>query len=92
VVANFGVKYINNNNIKHLITSLENWTGDQYCSIALDWDYVNRTVDIYMPGYIKKKIQEYGHLFPNRTQRCPYSPEPKKFGFKAQAPLPHKGY
>jgi hypothetical protein len=41
-----------------------------------------------MPGYIKKKIQEYGHLVPNRMQKCPYSPESKKFGSNAQAPLP----
>ena len=25
---------------------------------------------------------------PTRLQRCPYSPEPKQFGSKAQAPLP----
>jgi hypothetical protein len=41
-----------------------------------------------MPGYIKKKIQEYGHLVPNRTQKNPYLPKPKKFGSKVQAPLP----
>ena len=41
-----------------------------------------------MPGYIKKKMQEYGHVIPNRLQMCPYSPEPIKFGSKAQAPLP----
>ncbi len=41
-----------------------------------------------MPGYIKKKIQEYGHLVPGRTQKCPYSLEPKKCGSDAQAPLP----
>ena len=41
-----------------------------------------------MPGYIKKKMQEYDHVVPTRLQRCPYSPEPKQFGSKAQAPLP----
>ena len=41
-----------------------------------------------MPGYIKKKLQEYGHIMPKRLQTCPYSPEPKQFGTKAQAPLP----
>ena len=40
-----------------------------------------------MPGYIEKKMQEYGHVIPNRLQMCPYSPEPKKFGSEAQAPL-----
>ena len=41
-----------------------------------------------MPGYIKKKLQEYKHTMPTRVHRCPYSPEPKKFGSEAQAPLP----
>ncbi len=40
-----------------------------------------------MPGYIKKKLQEYKHLLPGRIQYCPYSPKPKKFGSDAQAPL-----
>ncbi len=41
-----------------------------------------------MLGYIKKKLQEYGHIMPKRLQTCPYSPEPKQFGTEAQAPLP----
>jgi hypothetical protein len=95
VVDDFGVKYINDNDAKHLIASLkttykltEDWTGDLYCGIALDWDYLNRTVDISMRGYTKKKKQEYGHLVPGWTQKCPYLPEPKKAGSDAQAPFP----
>ena len=40
-----------------------------------------------MPVYIKKKIQEYNHTISTILQMCPYSPEPKKIGPKAQAPL-----
>jgi hypothetical protein len=40
-----------------------------------------------MPGYIKKKLQEYQHSFPGRIQNCPYSPEPKRFGVDVQAPI-----
>ena len=36
----------------------------------------------------KKKLHKYGHVCPNRIQTCPYSPEPKTYGAKAQAPLP----
>jgi hypothetical protein len=71
-----------------MYTLTEDWTGDLYCGIALDWDYINGTVDISMPGYIKKKIQEYGHLVPSQRQKCPYLPEPKRFGSNAQACLP----
>ena len=40
-----------------------------------------------MPGYIKKKLQEYNHLLPGQMQACPYTPAPKKFGANAQTPL-----
>jgi hypothetical protein len=33
-----------------------------------------------MPGYIKKKFQEYEHVAGNKRQTCLYSPKPKKFG------------
>jgi hypothetical protein len=42
-----------------------------------------------MPGYIKMKLQEYKHIMPKKLQTCLYSPEPKKFGTEAQAPLPN---
>ena len=41
-----------------------------------------------MPGYIKKKLQEYGHHFPEYVQNGPYSPEPTKYGATAHKPLP----
>jgi hypothetical protein len=95
VVDDFGVKYVTQDDVDHLIASIkstytltEDWTGNLYCGISLDWDYVNRTVDISMPGYIKKKLQEYEHVMPKKLQTCPYSPEPKRFGTEAQAPLP----
>ena len=95
VVDDFGVKYVNKDDADHLIASLKNtytltedWTGNLYCGIALDWDYINRTVDISMPGYIKKKLQEYKHVTASRRQTTPYIPAPKQFGSKAQRPLP----
>ncbi len=95
VVDNFGVKYICQKDVQHLIVSIktdctitEDWTGNLYCSIQLDWDYKKRMVDISMPGYVKKKLQEYKHVMKFRIQTCPYQPEPKIFGNGAQAPLP----
>ncbi len=96
VVDDFGVKFVNKADVDHLISGIkktytltEDWTGNLYCGITLEWDYVGRTVDILMPGYIKMKLQEYKHIMPKKIQTCPYSPEPKKFGTEAQAPLPH---
>jgi hypothetical protein len=95
VVDDFGVKYVNKDDMDHLIASIKrdytltkDWMGNLYCGIQLDWDYAEWTVDISMPGHIKKNLQEYGHIMPKKIQGCPYSPEPKKFGTEAQASLP----
>ena len=95
VVDDFGVKYVGKEHADHLIASIkkkyeltEDWTGDLYCGIKLKWDYDNRTVDLSMPGYIKKVLLKYKHRMPKSPQHCPYSPSPKLYGSKAQAPLP----
>jgi hypothetical protein len=95
VVDDFGVKYVNKEDVNHLVarikstyTLTKDWTGNLYCGINLDWDYDNRTVDILMPGYIKKKLQEYNHVRSKKIQTCPYTPAPKQFGSEAQCPLP----
>ena len=41
-----------------------------------------------MPGYVRKQLLKYKHVTSSRPQHCPYSPEPKKYGSEAQAPLP----
>ena len=95
VVDDFGVKYVNKDDVDHLVASIkksykltEDWTGNLYCGIKLEWDYIGRTVDISMPGYIAKKLQEYNHIKSKAIQNCPYTPAPKQFGSEAQRPLP----
>jgi hypothetical protein len=95
VVDNFGVKYVGHEHADHLIQCIketyeltEDWTGDLYCGIKLDWDYNARTLNILMPGYITKLLQNYKHRIPPKPQHCPYSPSPKQYGAKAQALIP----
>jgi hypothetical protein len=68
VVDNFGVKYVCKEDVQHLITSIKmdytitkDWMGNLYCGIQLDWDYKKRTVDISMPGYVKKIAGVWAH-------------------------------
>ncbi len=63
VVNDVGVMFVNKDNVDHLISSIKtmytltkDWTGNVYCGIMLEWDYIGRTVDTSMPGYIKKEI------------------------------------
>ena len=95
MVDDFGVKYKNKDDVDHLVASIkttytltEHWSGDLYCGIELAWDYVNRTVDISMPGYIKKKLSEYVHIQFKCTQTCPYLAGTKAIWTEAQAPFP----
>ena len=95
VVDDFGVKYVGREHVDHLIKCIkekyeltEDWSGDLYCGIKLHWDYIVRTVDISMPGYIKKLLQKYKHKIPTKPQHCPYTPAPKQYGAEPQAPLP----
>jgi hypothetical protein len=64
VVDDFGVKFVIKDNVDHLMPCIsttykltEDWTGNLYCGITLEWDYVACTVNISMPGYIKKNCK-----------------------------------
>ncbi len=75
VVNNFGVKYINKNDMEHLISVLQqdyevdtDWDGTRYLGLTLDWDYKYRKVHLSMPGYIEKAAIRFGHEPPNKPQ------------------------
>jgi hypothetical protein len=74
--------------IKEKYELTEDWMGDLYCGIKLLWDYNVPTLDISMPGYIKKLLHKYKHKMPKNPQHCLYTPAPKQYGAEAQAPLP----
>jgi hypothetical protein len=95
VIDDFSVKYVGKEHVDHLIWCIKqkykltkDWTGDLYCRIKLNWDYNARTLDILMPGYIKKLLQKYKHCMSAKPQHCPYAPAPKQYIAKTQAPLP----
>ncbi len=95
VADNVGVEYVGKEHVNTLIWCIkpkyeltEDWTGNLYCRIKLNWDYDSQTVDLLMPSYIKKDLQKYKHRMPPKLQHCPYAPAPKQYGSKAQAPLP----
>jgi hypothetical protein len=94
VVDDFGKKYVGKKHVDHLIKCLkekykltEDWDGDLYSGISLKWDYGAQTLNISMPGYIKKQLLKYEHIM-RQVQHCPYAPEPKRYGINAQPPLP----
>jgi hypothetical protein len=89
------LEYVGQEHVDHLIKCIKekyeltkDWSGNLYCRIKLLWDYHRCTLDISMPGYIKKLLQKYKHQMPKKLQHCPYTPAPKQYGAAAQTQLP----
>ncbi len=74
--------------IKQTYKLTKDWMGNLYCRIKLNWDCNACTLNISMPGYIKKLLLRCKHCMPSKLQHCPYTPAPKQYGAEAQAPLP----
>ena len=108
VVDDFGVKYVGKKHAQHLIKALkcdhkvpgdgyeveEDWEGDLFCGISLDWHYgivdpadiIGRYLDISMPKYIPKLLLKFKHDQPMTPQHSPHHAPPKKYGTAAQDP------
>jgi hypothetical protein len=78
IVDDFAVKYIHEDDAKHLLNALEtpyqittDGENKMYCGISLSWDYIQRTVDISMPGYVAKALQRFCHTPNTRFQNFP---------------------
>ena len=66
VVDDFGIKYMSESNLQHLITAVRELytitidkSGTLYCGLTMKWDYKRRHVNISMPGYIERTLAEF---------------------------------
>ena len=78
-VYDFGIKYFNLEDVTHLLTALkqyykitEDWKGNNYLGLNLDWNYQQGYVDISMPGYIAKVLHKFQHIKPSKDQYAPH--------------------
>jgi hypothetical protein len=96
VVDDFGVKYGHMDDAHHLMDTLktlysvsEDWEGTRYCGLTLAWDYVQRTVDISIPGYVERALLRFKHSPPLRPQHSPHAWQKPIYGAATQyAPTP----
>jgi hypothetical protein len=91
VVDDFGVKYVGEEHAQHLIDTLQSlysittdWTGSLYCGLTLQWDYLARTVDLSMPGYVANALHKFMHSPPDRPQHSPHAWTPPNYGATIQ--------
>jgi hypothetical protein len=75
VVDDFGIKYLKQANLDHLIASLEKYydvmvdlEGKEYVKIELDWDYDNKRVHLSMAPYLQKALRQFDNVVPTQRQ------------------------
>ena len=68
IVDDFGVEYVGEEHAIHLRDTIkehyditENWNGDLYSGINLDWNYTARTCWLSMEDYIDTVLTKYNH-------------------------------
>eukprot|EP00957_Ditylum_brightwellii_P117289 8945524-Ditylum_brightwellii.AAC.1 len=80
VVDDFGIKYTNENNLRHLIRALQqlytitiDHNSNLFCGITLQWDYTNQTVDLSIPGYIRAALERFKHPIITIPEHAPHT-------------------
>ena len=91
VVDDFGIKYINKDDLDHLIRTLEKYydvtvdlDGKEFVKIELDWDYENKRVHLSMAPYLQKPLRQFDNIVPTKRHDSPYPHIKTKYGAKQQ--------
>ena len=95
VVDDFGTKYTSADDADFLIQSLQqlytipiDWSGALYCGLTLSWDYLQRTIDVSMPGYIERALSTFLRVPSARLQHSPHAWIPPSYGATVQYAQP----
>jgi hypothetical protein len=91
VVDDFGVRYTSRKDVDKLISILQlkykcttDWAGERYVGLTLKWDYIKRTCDISMPGYIARALIRFGHTAPTIPKNSPHAWTAPIYGSRQQ--------
>ena len=75
----FGVKYFSKDYTDHLLSSFKNyyailtdWEGRNYLGLTINWNYNRGYVDILIPEYATKALEQLQHPNPKRPQYAPH--------------------
>ena len=90
VVDDLGIKYEKYSNLNHLLNALKarytisiDLEAKNYVGMQLDWDYINRTVGISMPNYIKDLLTNIQHKNV-KIEHAPHTYNVPVYGSKIQ--------
>ena len=78
VVDDFGIKYIKQQDLDHLIKTLQKYydvtvdmDGKEFVKIDLDWDYKNGQVHLSMQPYLQKAVCQFDNVVPAKCHDSP---------------------
>lgn len=96
IVDDFGVQYTGKEHADHLLATLQqhykvttDWEGSQFCGLTLDWNYINRTVLLSMPGYVIRALQRF-KFEQHKQSFSPHKHSVPQYGAKVQMTNPDK--
>jgi hypothetical protein len=91
VVDDFAIKYVGKEHADHLLACLRqqytmttDWDCSNYIGLSVEWDYIKRTCDISLPGYVKRALHRFQHTAPRRPEHAPSKFTPPNYGAKQQ--------
>eukprot|EP00804_Cyclotella_cryptica_P023552 CCRYP_018913-RA/>CCRYP_018913-RA protein AED:0.17 eAED:0.19 QI:0/0/0/1/0.25/0/5/0/1080 len=91
VVDDFGIKYLREEDLDHLIATLKKHydvaldkEGKEFVKIELGWDYDQGKVHLSMKPYRDKALRQFDNLEPSKAQDSPYPHVPIKYGAAEQ--------
>ena len=94
-VDDFGIQYFGRENAEHLLNALRmhytvttDWTGTLFLGITLKWNYKTGTVDLSIPGYIRRALDKFQHTIPPLPEGLPYPAPNTKWGPDSQLTAP----
>lgn len=91
VVNNFGVKITSENNTADIIKTLQNYykitidkEGKNYLGMDLELDYIKRTLEVSMKGYVQAACKRFNHKKTKQPVHGPYKYTPPSYGARIQ--------
>ena len=89
VVDYFSVEHVGEKHAQCLIQTLqthydvaEDWSGNKFLEIDLEWDYVIRTLRLSMKDHITTILQRFQHETPSKSTLSPHPHNKTVYGVK----------
>ena len=91
VVDDFGIKYVKQEDVDHLVSIMRqkytfkvDFDAKQYIGIHLDWNYMRRELICSMKNYVKQALMELKHAAKTRQQHAPSKLDRPEYVAKVQ--------